>query len=193
MPTGVYERTKAIREIKSEGQKAYLNRMTEEERRKRLKLWFDAGKANYVTYQEAGHEANRKKFSKMTKEEKAERFGNWQKAGAIAAQKANPSSIEKKIWKELDKLGIKYETQIPICGGMFIVDIYFLLTKVIVECNGAYWHNYELFPQRKIRDNAIDKWATRNDYKIVWLWESDITKDPKQALIDGFKKLGKER
>ena len=74
---------------------------------------------------------------------------------------------------------------------MFILDICFSFRKIIIECNGTFWHNYELFPKKKIRDDAVDKWAIRNDYKIIWLWESDIIKNPEQALKDGFKKLRK--
>jgi len=133
--------------------------------------------------------ANQATWDQMTKEEKTERSRHWFEAGIIASQKANPSSIERMIWKELDKLNIKYKTQVLICGGMFILDICFLSIKVVIECNGTFWHNYEIFPERKIRDNAVDKWAARNSYKIIWLWESEIRKDPKQALENGLKRI----
>lgn len=133
--------------------------------------------------------ANQATWDQMTKEKRLKRCQRWFLAGQIASQKANPSLIERMIWKELDKLKIKYETQVPICGGMFIVDICFLTMKLIIECNGTFWHNYEIFSGRKIRDNAVDKWAIRNGYKIIWLWESEIRKNPKQALEDGLKRI----
>ncbi len=100
---------------------------------------------------------------------------------------ANPSSIEKMIWEELDKLGIEYEKQVPFVGNRFIVDIYIPSKGVIIECNGDWWHNYEVFPKKKIRDEALEKYADKIGLKVIWLWEHDIRKDPEQALRTGLR------
>lgn len=142
-----------------------------------------------ASFTKAGNKAYRKKLAEETKEERLVRLESWIKAGQEASQ-ANPSSIEKLIWKELDKLKINYEIQIPFAHYKFIVDIYILSRRIIIECNGSFWHNYKIFPEKEIRDSALQKYADRNGYKIMWLQEVDIRKDPKRALEDGFKKLG---
>ncbi len=106
-----------------------------------------------------------------------------------ASQKANPSSIEKLIWKELDKLGIKYETQVPLANGRFIVDIYILSRKLVIEINGDYYHDYEKFPEKEVRDEALEKYAVENGFKMRWLWESKIRKNSEQVLLDCLKSI----
>ena len=127
----------------------------------------------------------KKYYAKMTKEDRLRSVLPW----IIASQKANPSSIEKKIWKVLDELGIEYEIQVPFSGNLFIADIYIPSKKLIIECNGDYWHNYKLFPESERRDKAFEKYAIRYGYKIIWLWESRINKNSKQALKDELDKL----
>ena len=132
-------------------------------------------------------QGNQRWWANATKEEKRERT----RPGTEASQKANPSSIEKLIWKELGELGIEYETQVSFNHGKFIVDIYIPSLKIIIECNGNYWHNYKKFPERKIRDEALERYANENNYRIMWLWESEIRKDPRQALRNGLEALRK--
>ncbi len=152
--------------------KKWFAKMSKEEKLKRLVFWIKAG-------QKASH----KKFIEMSKEE---RF-KFMLPKIIASQKANPSSIEKSIWRELDKLNICYETQVPFNHSKFIVDIYVPIWKLIIECNGDYYHNYKMFPQSRVRDKALERYAYRNGLKIIWLWEHNIRKDPKQALLSKLK------
>lgn len=126
------------------------------------------------------------KRDKMSKKERKGYFRHWVEAGQRAAQKANPSSIEKAIWKELDKLSIEYKTQISFNNGKFIVDIYIPTQRLIIECNGDYWHN---LPQRKERDKKLKKYAMSNNYRLIELWEHDIRIDPKQVLQAKIKML----
>jgi len=166
--------TKAFQKAGHEGYLKKLARMTKEERRQYLNSWI-----------EAGQKATKEKLNKMTKEERLRYLRAWIKAGHT-----NPSSIEKMIWKVLDELSINYKTQISFNNGKFIVDIYIPNQRLIIECNGDYWHNYKIFPNAKIRDNALEKYAGKNDYKIAWLWEHDIRENPKFAFIKG---LGEDR
>jgi len=126
--------------------------------------------------------ASKRMWNKIPKEERRERNKNSAKAGAIASQKANPSSIEKLICKILDRLNIKYKTQISFCHGKFIVDIYVPSKNLVIECNGTYWHNYDKFPKQKIRDNNLQRYCDKWGYKLAWIWEKDIRKNPKLAL-----------
>lgn len=212
MPKGIYNRkpvSKKSKQINSEAQKKYFAKMTKEERAKRFKNFGQAGwrttflaevrdkkskaRKGMKFSEEWRHNIGQdsaKRFAKMTKEQKLKYLKHWILAGQIASQKANPSSIEKMIWRELDKLGIEYETQVRFASNWFIVDIYISIWRLIIECNGTFWHNYEMFPKKKIRDDVVDKWAVRNGYKIIWLWEDDIRKNPEQALKDGFSLVG---
>lgn len=169
------ERNQVTQAFQKAGQEAIhkkIARMTKEEKRQYLKSWL-----------EAGQKAMKAKLNKMTKEERLKYLRVWIKAGHT-----NPSSIEKMIWKVLDELSIDYKTQISFNNGKFIVDIYIPSQRLIIECNGDYWHNYKIFPNTKIRDKALEKYADDNDYKLTWLWESDIRKNPKSALVNGLKK-----
>jgi len=145
--------------------------MTKEEKKKYLK-----------SFLEAGQKTMKAKFNKMTKEEKRKYLKAFIKAGHTS-----PSSIEKAIWKVLDGLKIEYQTQVSFNNNKFIVDIYIPTQKLIIECNGDYWHNYKIFPSTKIRDKALENYANENSYKIIWLWEHNIKKNPKSALIEAFE------
>lgn len=134
-----------------------------------------------------------KLWAEMTEKKRRDYFKNWIRVGQKAAQKANPSSIEKAIWKVLNKISISYKTQVSFNHGKFIVDICVPSQKLIIECNGDYWHDYKIFPNTKIRDKALEKYTKENNYKIAWLWEHDIRKNPEQALLDGLKKIKFER
>lgn len=191
--------TPEARQNTSKAQRKWWVNASEEERNKHLKPWAEAGakatKERWAKmtkeerreatelFRRAGRKARHKKIAKLNKEERREYFKHWFETGMIASQKANPSSIEKKIWGELDKLNIEYKTQVPFNGHLFIVDIYIPSKKLIIECNGDYYHNYEIFPKRKIRDEALEKYANRVGLKIIWLWEFEIRKNPKQALL----------
>lgn len=241
MPSGIYERTKKIRQGMSKSQ---IKRFASEKERQKIsealeEYWAKMGKEERIErskhWIQAGHKASSsrkgiilsprirqniskgvlKRWAKMTREERIEYCKPMIEAGrnshtlesiqkqaqtlkeywseipkeerveymlkaTRASQKANPSSIEKAIWKELDKLSIEYKTQISFNNGKFIVDIYVPAQKLIIECNGDYWHN---LPCKKERDKKLKEYAKNNDYGLVELWEHDIRKNSKQALL----------
>lgn len=176
-----------LKSFSEAGHKAIRNKfakMTKEEKLRYVKPWMKASQTLEARQRRSKNiKAN---WDKMTKEERSKRILSIMKA----TQKANPSSIEKAIWKVLDEFGIEYKTQVSFNNSKFIVDIYVPAQRLIIECNGDYWHNYEIFPNSKIRDNALEKYANKNDYKMVWLWESKIRKNPKSAFIEGLKAKG---
>jgi very-short-patch-repair endonuclease len=198
MPVGVYERTKEARQINSEAQKKQWGGMTIEEKKERCKLWVEAGiRASQKGNQKLHHTLETKRQMSQSAEK---RFAGMTKEGRLnhmlpaikASQNASPSSIEKLIWDELDELKIEYGIQIPFANGRFVVDIYIPAWKLVIECNGDYWHNYEIFPEKKVRDSVLEKYLDGGNCKIIWLWESGIRKNPKQVLMDGLKKAGLE-
>ncbi len=86
------------------------------------------------------------------------------------------TSIEIAIRRALDLLGVVYEYDIQI--SRYQIDIYVPLYKLIVECDGTYWHGR---PEQVERDKRKDAWLTNLGYKVVRLGESEIRNDPVSA------------
>lgn len=82
-----------------------------------------------------------------------------------------PTSIEIKVGKQLKDYGVRYIYQKPICNGHFIVDFYLPEYKLVVECNGDYWHSR---PERKERDKELEEYVLSKGKDILWLWEHEI-------------------
>jgi len=116
-------------------------------------------------------------FAKMTKEEKLIYLDKW-----IKGSRGKPSSLEIAICKVLDNLKIKYLTQHRI--KVWYADIYIPSRRLIIECNGNYWHS---LPERIKRDKKLENHAKENGYKLIWLWEDEIRENPKSALMNGLE------
>ncbi|MBT9176903.1 MAG: hypothetical protein DDT20_01228 [Firmicutes bacterium] len=97
-----------------------------------------------------------------------------------------PSSIEKTVCRLLDVLGIAYKTQVPFANGRYIADIYIAEKKLVIECNGDYWHN---LPERINRDKEFEAYLFQNNYKILWLWQKDILKNSEETLLKGLTQV----
>lgn len=57
--------------------------------------------------------------------------------------------------------------------------------KVLVEINGCYWHSHKCAfsgkrPERIRRDRFLARWAKRNGYLLIALWECEEKKWPSQ-------------
>jgi len=126
----------------------------------------------------------KKYWAKFNKEGRRAISESWIIAGQIASQKANPSSIEKMICKVLDNLKIGYITQYRIKN--WLVDIYIPSKNLVIECNGTYWHS---LPDRIRRDKKLENYIKRTNYKLVWLWEDEIHKNPERALLENVGKV----
>lgn len=85
--------------------------------------------------------------------------------------------IEKIFEAGLKQLGISYQKQIPLLG-MTIVD-FLLPDKVVVYCDGDYWHRKPGIPER---DSMINKKLKDNGYKVYRFWEKDIHSDIHKCL-----------
>jgi len=123
-------------------------------------------------------ENSKKYWAKFSKKERKNKMAKFIRAGLTISS----SSLEKIIMKELDLLNIKYLRQVKICGRH--VDIYIPNKKLIIECNGEFFH----LQQNKIKnDKEFEKRVKNTNYKLMWLWGKDIVKNSKNALIRGFK------
>lgn len=115
--------------------------------------------------------SNKAAWASMSSEEKKRRYINGLRKMQLRAQQTNVSSIEMKVKSQLDDIGIRYIHQQQVDGGKFILDFYIPSLKLVVECNGDYWHNLE---NRKRRDDELKKYVTSTGRSIIFIWEHEI-------------------
>lgn len=86
------------------------------------------------------------------------------------------TSIELKVQNQLDEMGIKYIKQKVVHDSKrcYILDFYIPSLKLVIECNGDYWHNR---PDRIKRDNMLKKYVESTGRKIIFIWEHEINDD----------------
>lgn len=86
------------------------------------------------------------------------------------------TSIELKVQNQLDEMGIKYIKQKVVHDSKrcYILDFYIPSLKLVIECNGDYWHNR---PDRIKRDNMLKKHVESTERKIIFIWEHEINDD----------------
>lgn len=98
-----------------------------------------------------------------------------------ASNKKNMTKPELLCKQLLEDLKINAEYQVEV-KAKFIVD--FRIGNTILQVDGEYWHGHPRFEplterqiaQRK-RDAAQDKYLTACGYRVVRIWENDITKE----------------
>lgn len=80
------------------------------------------------------------------------------------------TSIELKIKEILDKNDIQYEHPFKF-NNKFLCDFAIINKKIIIECDGDYWHNRE---DIKKRDKAKNAYIRKCGWRILRFWEKDI-------------------
>ena len=80
------------------------------------------------------------------------------------------TKIELITEKELMLRCIKYQKQVPL-EKICIPDFYLPKYRVVIFCDGDYWHN---LPHYKIRDKRINKTLRQKGYKVYRFWEHEI-------------------
>lgn len=118
-------------------------------------------------------------WKSLTKEEQLKRLKPWIEAGNNSEkfkEFLKPSSIEIKVKEQFDFYGIKYIQQKKINDGTrnYFLDFYIPSLKLVVECNGDYWHN---LPDKIIRDKLLEKYVISTGRKIIFIWEHEINDD----------------
>ena len=124
-------------------------------------------------------EDNKRVWANMSKQERVARFSPGLRKAQINSQKKNISSIELKMKDELDRLEVKYIHQKPIANGKFILDFYLPEHRLVIECNGDYWHS---LPDRIERDKNLRRYVERKGRDIVFIWEHEINEDSEKVL-----------
>lgn len=121
----------------------------------------------------------KQQFEDMTVDEKYAFLKPWIIAGQKASSfESSNTAIELKVEKQLVELKVKYEKQVYINDEErgYILDFYLPEHKLVIECNGDYWHT---LPSTMLRDKKLKKYIESMDEKIVFLWEKDIYNDGK--------------
>ena len=95
------------------------------------------------------------------------------------------TSIEIAIERELIKRHIYYDKQVPIFIAHTVVD-FLLPNKIIIYCDGDYWHNLLDYIER---DRRINKKLIENNYKVLRFWEKDINSTDGNCVIDSLKNV----
>lgn len=156
--------------------KARTGKKASEETKIRMSI-AQSNKSKYTLEKQA--ENWKKQWNSLTKEQQLKRLEKWIEAGHKACRDGDyliPSSIELKVKAQLDELGIKYVQQKWVNDGKrnYALDFYIPSLKLVIECNGDYWHS---FPDKIERDKSLEKYVKSTGRNIVFIWEHEINDD----------------
>lgn len=98
---------------------------------------------------------------------------------AILTQRSFPrvSSLELMMSRAFAAAGVKAEAQYQLdrCAA----DFAFPEKRLIVECDGAYWHGR---PEQKKKDARRDAWLRARGWKVLRLGEAEIKASPERCV-----------
>jgi very-short-patch-repair endonuclease len=106
---------------------------------------------------------------------------------SILATQQGPTSIEIAVEQVLKTLNEPYEAQKQI--GPWLVDFYLPAYRLVIECDGKYWHS---LPNAIRRDAAKNHWMPQHEYNIVRLGEDAIRANATQIVIDALAQYTKK-
>ncbi len=86
--------------------------------------------------------------------------------------------IEKLMKEALDKDGIKYESQYKL-GSMFVCDFAIPDKKIIIECDGEYWHNQ---PNNIRCDKNKADYCKTNGWRLLRFSDKEIKEEIKACI-----------
>jgi very-short-patch-repair endonuclease len=98
------------------------------------------------------------------------------------------SKLEQIIRIELEEVGLHPSPRIGL--GPYTVDFAFLDQKVIVECDGQYWHS---LPESIARDRRKDKFFANRGWLVVRLKEDEIMSSPRRCVSKVAQALSSRR
>lgn len=98
-------------------------------------------------------------------------------ARVTAQGQRGPTSIERAMMAALDAAGIAYTYQFTIAskdGVIGVADFCIEPARLIIECDGAYWHS---LPHVQQRDRVKEAYLRACGYAVVRCSDHDITTD----------------
>jgi very-short-patch-repair endonuclease len=129
------------------------------------------------------------KHSKESKEKMRQATINRWMNGDFSFKK---TTIEKKVETWLSENGFQFQYQVSING--FIADFACLDKKIIIECQGDFFHCnpkiekyanpiYAIQKRNIYRDSIKRKVYAENEWKLIELWESDINSGEFKTIL----------
>lgn len=116
------------------------------------------------------------------KEERIRRL----RAAWVAAGTAD-SSIERQTASALEDLGVPHERQYAI--PPYRADFFLPEWRIVLECDGTYWHGT---PEAHARDERRDAFMKNAGYRVARIREEDINRDVMGALRCAIPELSAE-
>ena len=115
-----------------------------------------------------------KQWASLTPEQRSLRTRPWR----AASYRANPSSLERTVGSLLEALGIEFIPQHPI--GRYVVDFIVPSKKIVIECDGSFWHSR---PGRPEKDAERDADLGAQGYRVLRLPQVDIEADRARDVL----------
>lgn len=119
---------------------------------------------------------------KRCSESAKKRWADGNKAGELVSALARACAIRKPKRPELamQKLLKKLKLKFLFCArlGRFIPDFTLKTCKLIIQCDGDYWHS---LPEVKDRDRRSNKTFKKAGYSVLRFSETDIKKFPEKV------------
>lgn len=94
-----------------------------------------------------------------------------------------PSTLEEKMERALDLVDIKYQREVKF--KRFHADFLLEDTKLIIECDGEFWH---MAPKIRDRDVRKEEYLRSLGYRVLRFSGRQITNMSETALADSVKK-----
>ena len=156
------DKTRALIGLKS---KARWARMSPEEKRAELATTHAAALKSEPKRAPKRRAGIAKQWASMMPEQRSLRTRPWR----AACYRANPSSLERTVGALLEALGIEFVPQYPI--GRYVVDFLVPDKKLVIECDGSFWHSRPGVPEK---DAARDAYLGTQGYRVLRLPQVDI-------------------
>ena len=96
------------------------------------------------------------------------------------------------IKKKYDMYTVE-ENYKPSWLGRQEIDIYIIELNIGIEFNGNYWHDYDIYPIVKERDERKNKLCQENDCILITVWENDWNENKEQELNNIFTIIDKSK
>lgn len=102
------------------------------------------------------------------------------------------TAIEEAMYGELERRGVTFVKQ-QVVDGLWVVDALVPGARLVIECDGEYWHS---LPGREQHDQRRDKYLLSRGYQVFRFPESAIHADVQgcvqrvvDALVDRYKQV----
>ena len=99
------------------------------------------------------------------------------------------TTIETLMYEEMERRGVTFVKQ-QVIDGLWVVDALIPGPRIVIECDGEYWHNR---PEMRERDRKKDAFLASRGYKVMRFPEAAIKADAKacvnkivQTLVDFY-------